>query len=129
MHKIAQFTQKYLKTGLPDFRSGDTVKVYQKIKEGEKERIQLFEGLVIARKHGKGTDGTFTVRKVTAGVGVEKTYPLHSPLIEKLEVVKSTKTRRNKLYFIRGASGRRAKMKSVRADVSAVQETEQSQSA
>ena len=85
--------------------------MHQKIKEEGKERIQVFDGLVIARKHGKGLDGTFTVRKVVAGVGVERTYALHSPLIAKLEVVKSTKTRRSKLYYVRTAKGKRARLK------------------
>lgn len=116
MDKIARFTQTYLKKTIPDFRSGDTVKVYQKIKEGDKERVQAFEGLVIARKHGVTAGASFTVRKVTAGVGVEKTYPLHAPWIEKLEVLKRTKARRSKLYFVREAKGKRARMKGVRAE-------------
>ena len=124
MDKVAKFAQAYLKTDIPDFRSGDTVKVYQKVKEGDKERTQIFEGLVIARKHGKGTDATFTVRKVTAGVGVEKTYPLHSPWIEKVEVVRRTKARRSKLYFVRHAKGKRARMKGVRAEIQAVAQPE-----
>ncbi len=124
MDKVAKFAQAYLKTDIPDFRSGDTVKVHQKVKEGDKERTQIFEGLVIARKHGKGTDATFTVRKVTAGVGVEKTYPLHSPWIEKVEVVRRTKARRSKLYFVRHAKGKRARMKGVRAEIQAVAQPE-----
>lgn len=117
MDKIAQFAKAQLKTALPEFQSGDVVKVYQKIKEGEKERVQIFEGIVLARKHGKGASASFTVRKIAAGVGVEKTYPLHSPLIEKIEVVKRTKSRRSKLYYVRTAKGKRAKMKGVQVNL------------
>ncbi|MCR4323120.1 MAG: 50S ribosomal protein L19 [Candidatus Azambacteria bacterium] len=113
MDKIAQFAKAQLKTTLPEFTAGDIVKVYQKIKEGDKARVQIFEGIVLARKHGKGASASFTVRKIAEGVGVEKTYPLHSPLIEKIEVMKHTKTRRSKLYYIRTAKGKRAKLKSV----------------
>lgn len=84
-----------------DMRSGDTVKVYQRINEKGKIRLQIFEGLVLARKHGTEAGATFTVRKVTEGVGVERIFPLYSPAIEKVEVTKRAKTRRSKLYFIR----------------------------
>jgi large subunit ribosomal protein L19 len=84
-----------------DLRSGDTVRVWQKIKEGEKFRLQAFEGLVLARKHGKEAGGTFTVRKVVDGVGVEKIFPLYSPLIDKVEILRRSKVRRSKLYFVR----------------------------
>ena len=84
-----------------DLRSGDTVKIWQKIKEGEKTRLQVFEGLVLARKHGLESGSTFTVRKVTSGVGVEKTFPLFSPVIDKIEVIRRAKVRRAKLYHIR----------------------------
>jgi large subunit ribosomal protein L19 len=87
---------------LPEFRPGNTVKVHQRIKEGGKERVQIFEGLVIAKKGGTGVNGTFTVRKITSGVGVERIYPIHSPNIVKLEVVKPTAVRRAKLYYVRG---------------------------
>ncbi|GAC1412954.1 MAG: 50S ribosomal protein L19 [Candidatus Doudnabacteria bacterium] len=90
------------RTDLPDFKVGDTVKVHQKIKEGEKERLQIFEGLVIARKGGTGTNATFIVRKIASGVGVERIYPLHSPNIAKLEVVKGGDVSRAKLYYVRG---------------------------
>lgn len=108
-----------LKAAPATFRSGDVVKVHQRIKEGEKERTQIFEGLVIARKHGTGVNATFTVRKIAAGVGVEKTYLVHSPLLEKVEVVKQTKTRRNKLYFVRDAKGKKLKTKK-KLDIAAV---------
>ena len=95
----------YLKKNLPEFAPGDTVKVYGKIIEGERERVQVFEGTVIARRHG-GTAETFTVRKVSYGVGVERIFPLHSPMIEKIEVSKRGKVRRAKLYYLRGKSGK-----------------------
>lgn len=84
-----------------DFQSGDTVRVWQKIKEKDKFRLQAFEGLVLARKHGEQAGGTFTVRKVMDGVGVEKIFPLFSPMIDKIEVIRRAKTRRSKLYFVR----------------------------
>lgn len=87
---------------LPEFRTGNTVKVHQRIKEGGKERVQVFEGLVIARKGGIGVNATFTVRKIASGVGVERIYPIHSPNIVKLEVVKPTAVRRAKIYYVRG---------------------------
>lgn len=84
-----------------DLRSGDTIRVHQRIKEGDKTRLQVFEGLVIARKHGREAGATFTVRKIVSGVGVERIFPLYSPVIEKIEIVKRTKTRRAKLYYVR----------------------------
>jgi large subunit ribosomal protein L19 len=92
-----------------DLRPGDTVRVHQKIEEKGKTRIQLFEGLVLARKHGTEAGGTFTVRRVTSGVGVEKIFPLYSPMIEKVEVVKRSRVRRAKLYFIREKVAREAR--------------------
>jgi large subunit ribosomal protein L19 len=106
--KIAQEQLKIM----PDIRPGQTVKVYQRIKEGAKERIQPFEGLVLATKHGRGLDGTFTVRKIAEGVGVERVYPLHSPTIEKVEILKDSKVSKAKLYYMRKRSGKRARMKS-----------------
>jgi len=96
---------------LPDLRPGDTIKVHQKIKEGEKERIQIFEGIIIAKKHGKGISATITVRKVVDGVGVERVFPIHSPSVEKFEVVRSAKVRRAKLYYLRTAKGKKARLK------------------
>lgn len=100
---------------IPDVQPGDTVKVYQKItdvRDGKtKERIQVFEGVVLARKHGKGISSTITVRKVIDGVGVERVFPLHSPFIEKIEIVRSSKVRRAKLYYLREAKGRKARLK------------------
>lgn len=92
-----------------DLRVGDTVRVHQKIEEKGKFRIQIFEGLVLARKHGTEAGGTFTVRRVASGVGVEKVYPLYSPMIEKVEVVKRARVRRSKLYFIREKVAREAR--------------------
>lgn len=111
MTKTETFNKAYTKTNIPNIRTGDTVRVYQKIKEGEKERIQIFEGLVLAQKHGKGLQGMLAVRKITQGVGVERTFPLHSPLIEKIEVVKSAKVRKAKLYYLREAKGKKGKLK------------------
>lgn len=99
-----------LKENEPQFRVGDTVKVYGKIKEGNRERIQIFEGTVI-KKQGGSARTTFTVRKFSNGVGVEKTWPLHSPNVEKVEVVRRGKVRRAKLYYLRDRVGKRAKVK------------------
>ena len=109
--KIEVFNKTQLKKDLPDIRPGDTVCVHQKIKEKEKERVQLFEGIIIARKHGKGISGTITVRKMISGIGVEKVFPLHSPTIEKIEIIKRGKARRAKLYYLRTTKGKRAKLK------------------
>jgi large subunit ribosomal protein L19 len=106
-----------LKTDLPDIRSGDTVKVHQILKEkNNKERVKIFEGQVLACKHGRGITGTITVRKVIGGIGVEKIFPIHSPSLSKIEVVKRTKTRRSKLYYLRDAKGRKARLKTVAMD-------------
>jgi len=110
-NKLDTFNKTQLKQNVPDIRPGDIVRVHQKIKEKGKERIQIFEGLVIARKHGKGLNATFTVRKVSQGVGVEKVFPLHSPAIAKIELVKRSKVRRAKLYYIRKRRDRKARMK------------------
>lgn len=100
-----------------DIRAGDTVKVWQKIKEGEKTRLQMFDGLVLARKHGKEAGATFTVRKVTSGVGVEKIFPLYSPMIDKIEIIKRSKVRRAKLYHVREKAAKEIKkeMRNIRA--------------
>lgn len=115
MDAIAEFTKRYLRVDLPDVRPGDTVKVFQKIREGEKERVQSFEGLVIARKHGHGISATITVRKASGGIGVERIFPVHSPTIQKISVLKRSRVRRAKLYYIREKAAKevRRKMKAV----------------
>jgi large subunit ribosomal protein L19 len=100
----------YRGEALPDFRPGDTLKVHVKIKEGTRERIQVFEGIVIARQHG-GLDETFTVRKISNGVGVERIFPVHCPSIDKVEVTRHGKVRRAKLYYLRNLSGKAARIK------------------
>ena len=105
-----------LKTGLPDFRAGDTLKVHVKVVEGSKTRVQLFQGVVIARS-GAGVSETFTVRKVSYGVGVERTFPLHTPIIEKIEVVTRGDVRRAKLYYLRDLRGKKAKILERRENV------------
>ena len=110
MEKIQAFVSEQLKTEVPKFGIGDGVKVYVKIVEGEKERIQMFEGTVIAR-HGGGISETFTVRRVSYGVGVEKTFPIHSPNVEKIEIFRRAKVRRAKLYYLRDRVGKAAKVK------------------
>ena len=108
---IEKIKSAQLNKDLPQIRPGDTLKVHLRIKEGNKERIQIFEGIVIARKHGKGINATITVRKVVDGVGVERIFPIHSPSISKIEVTRSGKVRRSKLYFLRDAKGKRGKLK------------------
>ena len=110
MEKIQAFVSEQLKTEIPQFGIGDGVKVYIRITEGEKTRTQLFEGTVIAR-HGGGISETFTVRRVSYGVGVEKTFPIHSPNVEKIEVFRLAKVRRAKLYYLRSRVGKAAKVK------------------
>ncbi|MBI4665047.1 MAG: 50S ribosomal protein L19 [Nitrospinae bacterium] len=105
-----EFVEKhYLKESTTEFRIGDTVRVHIKVVEGEKERIQIFEGVVIAKKN-HGLKETFTVRKVSSGVGVERIFPVHSPRVEKLEVVRSGKVRRAKLYYLRELKGKAARL-------------------
>ena len=110
---VEQITKKQLKSDIPVFKAGDTLKVYVKIKEGNKYRIQLFEGVCIARQ-GKGIAETFTVRKISYQVGVERTFPVHSPIIDRLEVAKVGKVRRAKLNYLRGLSGKAARIKEIR---------------
>ena len=110
MDLIKSITQEYEKTDLPAFGVGDTLKVYLKVKEGNKERIQVFEGYVLKKQNG-GISESFTVRKLSSGIGVEKTFPLHSPNIAKIEVVRRGKVRRAKLYYLRGKVGKAAKVK------------------
>ncbi len=110
MDIIKSIEHEQLKNKIPDLKVGDTVKVYQKIKEGNRERIQVFEGIII-KKQGGGVNATFTVRKISYGVGVEKTFLIHSPLVEKVELVRVGKVRRAKLYYLRDRVGKSAKTK------------------
>lgn len=110
---IASIEKEYMKAEVPAIEIGDTVKVFVKVVEGSRERLQAFEGIVIAKKNG-GVRESFTVRRISFGVGVERTFPLHSPRIAKIEVVKHGKVRRAKLYYLRKLSGKAAKIKEVR---------------
>ncbi len=110
MDLIQAFTSEQLKETVPTLNVGDTVRVHNKISEGNRERIQLFEGTIIA-KHGGGISATFTVRRVSYGVGVEKTFPVHSPKVDKVEIIRSGKVRRAKLYYLRDRMGKSAKVK------------------
>ena len=110
MDVLNQITQEYMKSDIPAFNVGDTVKVHVKIKEGNRERIQIFEGFVLKRQNG-GIGETFTVRRIASGVGVEKTFPIHSPLVEKIEVVRRGKVRRARLHYMRQRTGKSAKIK------------------
>lgn len=118
--------KSHIRQSIPDIRPGDTVRVTQKIKEGDKNRLVKFEGLILARKHGNSISGTFTVRKVMDGVGVERIYPIHSPTIEKIEILRRAKVRRAKLYYIRDKAAReiRRKMKSLRFETPTVTKVE-----
>ncbi len=107
---IREIEQAQLKESVPEFAVGDTVKVYGRIKEGNRERVQIFEGTVI-KKQGGSNRATFTVRKLSNGVGVEKTWPMHSPNVEKVEVIRRGKVRRAKLFYLRDRIGKRAKVK------------------
>ena len=110
---VEQITKKQLRSDIPEFKAGDTLKVYVKIKEGDKFRVQLFEGVCIARK-GSGISETFTVRKISYQVGVERAFPVHSPIIDRIEVAKIGKVRRAKLHYLRGLSGKAARIKEIR---------------
>ena len=109
---IANLTKDQIRTDLPQFNIGDTIKIHVKIKEGSRERIQMFEGTVIAKKHG-GINETFTVRRISYGVGVERTFPVNSPKIAAIDVVRRGKVRRAKLYYLRGLTGKAAKIKEI----------------
>ncbi|MDQ0337527.1 large subunit ribosomal protein L19 [Caldalkalibacillus uzonensis] len=114
MHPVIRELEKeQLREDIPQFRAGDTVRVHVKVVEGQRERIQVFEGVVI-RRRGTGISETFTVRKISNGVGVERTFPLHSPKIETIEVVRRGKVRRAKLYYLRKLQGKAARIKEIR---------------
>ncbi|OFW78665.1 MAG: 50S ribosomal protein L19 [Alicyclobacillus sp. RIFOXYA1_FULL_53_8] len=113
MDILRAVTQEQLRSDLPDFRPGSTVRVHVKVREGQRERVQVFEGVVI-RRRGSGISATYTVRKISYGVGVERTFAVHSPKIEKIEVTRRGKVRRAKLYYLRGLSGKAARIKEIR---------------
>jgi len=110
MHPTIQAIQKEQLKKIPEVKTGYTVEVSQKVKEGSKERVQKFQGLVIKVSHGTGSEKTFTVRKIVEGIGVEKVFPLHSPNITKIRVIKKAKVRRQKLYYMRDRSGKSARL-------------------
>jgi large subunit ribosomal protein L19 len=114
MDVIEAIEREQMRLDIPDFRAGDTVKVHAKIKEGDKERIQVFQGVVIRKRKGK-MGATFTVRKVSYGIGVERIFPLHSPNIDKVEIVSKGKVRRGRLYYMRQLKGKAARIKEKRS--------------
>ena len=111
MDKILSATKDQLKTDLVDFKTGDTISVGVKVTEGNRSRVQLFDGVVIAKSAGSGTSKTFTVRKISNGVGVERIFPYHSPIIDSIKVLKKGKVRRAKLYYLRNLKGKAARIK------------------
>lgn len=113
MHILDEITKGQLRTDVPDFRPGDTVIVHAKVVEGTRERIQLFEGVVIKRR-GAGISETYTVRKISGGVGVERTFPVHTPRVAQIEVIRHGKVRRAKLYYLRALHGKAARIKEIR---------------
>ncbi|MCD6294241.1 MAG: 50S ribosomal protein L19 [Deltaproteobacteria bacterium] len=113
MNVVEMLEMEQMRGDIPDFKPGDTVKVHARIKEGEKERIQVFQGVVIRKRKGN-TGATFTVRKVSYGIGVERIFPLHSPNIDKVEVVSRGKVRRSRLYYLRNLRGKAARIKEKR---------------
>lgn len=115
MNKLMEVESAYLRDDVPEFRPGDTVKVHVNVAEGDKQRIQIFQGVVIARR-GSGTRETFTVRKISGGVGVERVFPLQAPLIDKIEIVRRGRVRRAKLYYLRGLRGKAARIEERRED-------------
>lgn len=115
MNKLDDIEKEYLRSDLPDFRSGDTLRVHVKVSEGDKQRIQVFQGVVIARR-GTGTNEAFTVRKMSGSIGVERVFPIHSPVIDRIEVVRRGRVRRAKLYYLRGLRGKAARIEERRED-------------
>ncbi|MCH7665739.1 MAG: 50S ribosomal protein L19 [Acidobacteria bacterium] len=109
MHSLSEVESPFLRSDIPEFRAGDTVKVHVKVAEGDKERIQIFQGVVIARR-GSGTREMFTVRKISGGMGVERIFPLHTPTIDTIEVVRRGRVRRAKLYYLRKLRGKAARI-------------------
>ena len=121
MKQLQQVELPYLKTDVPDFRAGDSVRVHVRVVEGQKERVQVFQGVVIARR-GSGTSETFTVRKTSSGVAVERIFPLHSPNLTKIDVFRRGKVRRSKLYYLRSLRGKAARIEERREDRPTVKE-------
>lgn len=115
MNTLQEVEKEYLRSDLPEFRAGDTLRVHVKVSEGDKQRIQLFQGVVIARR-GTGTGESFTVRKMSGGIGVERVFPIHSPVLDKIEVVRRGRVRRAKLYYLRGLRGKAARIEERRED-------------
>jgi large subunit ribosomal protein L19 len=116
MEIIKKIEQEMMRVDMPDFAAGDTIKVHVKIKEGEKERIQVFEGVVISRRKG-ALNASFIVRKISYGVGVERVFPLHTPIIDKIDLVARGKVRRSKIYYLRKLRGKAARIKERRANL------------
>ena len=116
MNVIEMLEREQMRGDIPDFKSGDTVKVYVRIIEGQKQRIQAYEGIVIRKRQGT-CRATFTVRKISYGVGVERTFPLHSPVIDRIEVVTRGRVRRSRLYYLRSLRGKKARIKELRKTV------------
>ncbi len=115
MKTLQEVENEYLRSDLPEFRAGDTLRVHVKVSEGDKQRIQVFQGVVIARR-GNGTGESFTVRKMSGGIGVERVFPIHSPMLDKIEVVRRGRVRRAKLYYLRGLRGKAARIEERRED-------------
>ena len=115
MNPLQEIENEYLRSDLPEFRAGDTLRVHVRVSEGDKQRIQVFQGVVIARR-GTGTGESFTVRKMSGGIGVERVFPIHSPVLDKIEVVRRGRVRRAKLYYLRGLRGKAARIEERRED-------------
>lgn len=115
MNTLQEIENEYLRSDLPEFRAGDTLRVHVRVSEGDKQRIQVFQGVVIARR-GTGTGESFTVRKMSGGIGVERVFPIHSPVLDKIEVVRRGRVRRAKLYYLRDLRGKAARIEERRED-------------
>ena len=115
MNELQEIEKEYLRQDIPDFRAGDTLRVHVTVSEGDKQRIQVFQGVVIARR-GHGTGESFSVRKISGGVGVERVFPLHSPILDRVEVVRRGRVRRAKLYYLRSLRGKAARIDERRED-------------
>ena len=115
MNTLQEVENEYLRSDLPEFRAGDTLRVHVKVSEGDKQRIQMYQGVVIARR-GTGTGESFTVRKMSGGIGVERVFPINSPILDKIEVIRRGRVRRAKLYYLRGLRGKAARIEERRED-------------